>query len=62
MKYSVTACSARRVGVVSVTLFNIWRGSSFIGVFLLAGINAVPPELFECAALESKTRGAASGS
>jgi multiple sugar transport system permease protein len=40
---------------VSVMLFNIWRGSSFIGVLLLAGINAVPPELFECAALESKS-------
>ena len=39
----------------SVTLFNIWRGSSFIGVFILAGINAVPPELFECALLESKS-------
>jgi len=39
----------------SVTLFNIWRGSSFIGVFLLAGINAVPAELFECALLESKS-------
>src|SRR2546422_4206151 len=26
---------------VAVTLFNVWRGSSFIGVFLLAGINAV---------------------
>jgi multiple sugar transport system permease protein len=39
----------------SVTLFNIWRGSSFIGVLLLAGINAIPPELFECAALESKS-------
>jgi multiple sugar transport system permease protein len=40
---------------VSVVLFNIWRGSSFIGVLLLAGINAVPPELFECAVLESKS-------
>ena len=38
----------------SVMLFNIWRGSSFIGVLLLAGINAIPPELFECAVLESK--------
>jgi ABC-type sugar transport system permease subunit len=28
---------------LSVTLFNIWQGSSFVGVFLLAGINAVPP-------------------
>jgi multiple sugar transport system permease protein len=39
----------------SVTLFNVWRGSSFIGVLLLAGINAVPPELFECALLESRS-------
>jgi multiple sugar transport system permease protein len=39
----------------SVILFNVWRGSSFIGVLLLAGINAVPPELFECARLESKS-------
>ncbi|MBI4608434.1 MAG: sugar ABC transporter permease [Candidatus Rokubacteria bacterium] len=42
-------------GFLSVTLFNIWRGSSFIGVFLLAGINAIPPELFECALLESRS-------
>jgi len=40
---------------LSVALFNIWRGSSFIGVFLLAGINAIPPELFECSLLESKS-------
>src|SRR5213594_4278522 len=40
---------------VSVILFNIWRGSSFIGVLLLAGINAIPPELFECALLESRS-------
>ena len=40
----------------SIILFNIWRGSSFIGVLLLAGINAIPPELFECALLESKSR------
>jgi len=39
----------------SVILFNIWRGSSFIAVLLLAGINAIPPELFECALLESKS-------
>jgi len=40
---------------ISVTLFNIWRGSSFIAVLLLAGINAIPPELFECARLESRS-------
>jgi multiple sugar transport system permease protein len=38
---------------ISVTLFNIWRGSSFVGVLLLAGINAIPPELFEYARLDS---------
>jgi multiple sugar transport system permease protein len=37
-------------------LFNIWRGSSFIAVLLLAGINSIPPELFECALLESKSQ------
>ncbi len=37
---------------LSVILFNIWRGGSFTGVFLLAAINAVPPELFEFALLE----------
>jgi multiple sugar transport system permease protein len=40
---------------LAVTLFNVWRGSSFIGVFLLAGINAVPPELFECALLDCRS-------
>ncbi len=40
---------------LSVALFNIWRGSSFIGTFLLAGINAIPPELFEYAMLESES-------
>ncbi len=40
---------------LSVTLFNVWRGSSFIGVFLLAGINAIPPELFEYALLDTKS-------
>jgi trehalose/maltose transport system permease protein len=40
---------------LSVTLFNIWRGSSFVGVLLLAGINAIPPELFEYALLDSKS-------
>jgi len=40
---------------LSVTLFNVWRGASFIGVLLLAGLNAIPPELFEYARLESRS-------
>ena len=56
LKYSVdSALGGGAWAFLSVTLFNIWRGSSFIGVFLLAGINAVPPELFDCALLESRS-------
>lgn len=56
MKHAVdSALGGGAWAFLSVTLFNIWRGSSFIGVFLLAGINAVPPELFECALLESRS-------
>ena len=40
---------------ITATLFIIWRGSSFIGVLLLAGINGIPPELFEYALLETKS-------
>jgi ABC-type sugar transport system permease subunit len=56
MKHAVDAALGGGAwAFLSVTLFNIWRGSSFVGVFLLAGINAVPPELFECALLESRS-------
>jgi multiple sugar transport system permease protein len=56
LKYTVdSAFGSGAWAFLSVTLFNIWRGSSFIGIFLLAGINAVPPELFEYALLESKS-------
>jgi len=40
---------------LSVALFNIWRGASFTAVFLLAGLNAIPTELFEYAALETRS-------
>jgi ABC-type sugar transport system permease subunit len=40
---------------VSVALFNVWRGGSFTAVFLLAGLNAIPTELFDYAALETRT-------
>ena len=56
LKYAVDgALGTGAWAFLSVTLFNIWRGSSFIGVLLLAGINAVPPELFEYATIESKS-------
>jgi multiple sugar transport system permease protein len=50
------ALGAGAYAFLSVMLFNVWRGASFTAVFLLAGINAVPTELFEYARLE--TRGA----
>jgi multiple sugar transport system permease protein len=40
---------------VSVALFNVWRGASFTAVFLLAGLNALPTELFEYARLETRS-------
>ena len=56
LKYSVDGVLGGGAwAFLSVTLFNIWRGSSFIGVLLLAGINSIPPELFEYALLESKS-------
>src|SRR5262245_32736640 len=39
----------------SVALFNVWRGGSFMGIFLLAGINAVPAELFDAGLLECRS-------
>jgi multiple sugar transport system permease protein len=39
----------------SVMLFNVWRGGSFTAVFLLAGLNAIPTELFEYASLETRS-------
>jgi multiple sugar transport system permease protein len=39
----------------SVILFNVWRGGSFTAVFLLAGLNAIPTELFDYARLESSS-------
>jgi ABC-type sugar transport system permease subunit len=56
LKYGVdSALGGGAWAFASVVLFNIWRGSSFIGVLLLAGFNAIPPELFEYALLESKS-------
>ncbi len=40
---------------LSVVLFNVWRGGSFTAVFLLAGLNAIPTELFEYAELETRS-------
>ena len=55
LKYTVDGVlGAGAYAFLSVILFNIWRGSSFTAVFLLAGLNAIPTELFEYASLETR--------
>ncbi len=39
--------------VLSIALMNIWRSSSIIAIFTLAGFNAIPEELLEYARLEA---------
>jgi multiple sugar transport system permease protein len=39
-------------GFLSLIVFNVWRGGSFTGIFLLAALNGIPQELFDYASLE----------
>src|SRR5438105_5000447 len=39
--------------VVSIGIMNVWRGSSIIAIFLLAGLNAIPEELLDYGRLEA---------
>jgi multiple sugar transport system permease protein len=39
--------------VLSLALMSVWRGSSIIAVFLLAGFNAIPDELLDVGKLEA---------
>jgi ABC-type sugar transport system permease subunit len=41
-------------GFLSLVVFNVWRGGSFTGIFLLAALNGIPQELLDYAALEVK--------
>jgi multiple sugar transport system permease protein len=41
---------------LSLLVFNMWRGGSFVGIFLLAALNGIPQDLFDYAALEVKNR------
>jgi ABC-type glycerol-3-phosphate transport system permease component len=40
--------------VLSLAVMNVWRGSSIIAIFLLAGFNAIPEELTDYAKLEAR--------
>lgn len=42
--------------VLSVAIMNVWRGSSIIAIFLLAGLNAIPEELLDYGRLETRSR------
>ena len=56
IKYAVDgALGTGAWAFTSVALFNIWRGASFTAIFLLAGLNAIPTELFEYAQLETRS-------
>ena len=40
------------LAVVAICWVNIWRGIPFFGISILAGLQAVPPELHEQAAID----------
>src|SRR6266536_192510 len=42
--------------VLSIAVMNVWRGSSIIAVFLLAGFNAIPDELLDYGRMETSSR------
>lgn len=42
-------------GFLSLLGFNVWRGGSFVAIFLLAALNGIPQDLFDYAALEVRS-------
>ncbi len=40
---------------LTLVAFNVWRGGSFVGIFLLAALNGIPQDLFDYAALEVRS-------
>jgi len=42
-------------GFIALVAFNIWRGGSFVGIFLLAALNGIPQDLFDYAVTEVKS-------
>src|SRR5215469_14269992 len=41
-----------RLAMASIIIINTWRGLPFYGITLLAGLQTVPPELYEAAAID----------
>ncbi len=48
-------CGAGAWQLLSIAIMNVWRGSSIIAVFLLAGFNALPEELLDVGKLEARS-------
>jgi multiple sugar transport system permease protein len=69
-QFSIISWSLRKIGLISgnidflgvplnaqasVIFANIWRGVPFIAITLLAGLQTVPPSLYEAATLDGAT-------
>ena len=52
IKENINFLGDPRLAISSVCLANIWRGIPFFGITILAGLQAVPQELHEAAALD----------
>jgi multiple sugar transport system permease protein len=70
-QFSIVSWTLRQIGVIdgninflgdswnarySVIFANVWRGVPFIAITLLAGLQTVPPSLYEAATLDGATR------
>jgi multiple sugar transport system permease protein len=70
-QFSIISWSLRKMGLISgnidflgdawnsrwsVIFANVWRGVPFIAISLLAGLQTVPPSLYEAATLDGATR------
>src|SRR5205814_2679292 len=70
-QFSIISWSLRQVGLItsninflgdanwarfSVIFANIWRGVPFVAITLLAGLQTVPPSLYEAATIDGATR------
>src|SRR3981189_449053 len=71
-QFSIISWSLRQAGVIttnidflgdpwnarwSVIFANIWRGVPFVAITLLAGLQTMPPSLYEAATIDGGTRG-----
>jgi multiple sugar transport system permease protein len=52
IKQNINFLGEPNLAIASVCLVNIWRGVPFFGIIILAGLQAVPHELHEAAAID----------